>query len=182
MQTWEKLIAECKNCTKCGLCKNRKNVVFGDGNINAEVMFIGEAPGADEDALATPFVGRAGQLLNQALKALRINREECYIANICKCRPENNRVPYEQEALACLPYLEQQISFIMPKIIVCMGATPLKYLVDKNAQITKTRGIWIEKEDHKIMPTYHPAALLRDESKKVDFWEDLKKVREEIKG
>jgi DNA polymerase len=111
-----------------------------------------------------------------------MKREDYYIANICKCRPENNRVPLEEEAVACLPHLQKQISIIKPKVIVCMGATPLKYLVDKNVQITKIRGNWIQKENYIIMPTYHPAALLRDVSKKVPFWEDLKKVREYLKA
>ena len=182
MQDWDELTKECLECTACSLHTTRTNIVFGEGNVNAEVMFVGEAPGADEDVTGRPFVGKAGQLFNMALQALRIKRENCYIANICKCRPPNNRVPYEDEASTCLTYLQKQIYLIKPKIIVCMGATPLKYLVDKNEQITKIRGIWIERENYKIMPTYHPAALLRDSSKKVPFWEDFKKVKNEIKN
>ncbi|MGE5472728.1 MAG: uracil-DNA glycosylase [Ignavibacteriales bacterium] len=181
MSEWESLIKECENCKKCSLSKTRKNVVVGEGNINANIMFIGEAPGADEDASGRPFVGKAGKLLDLALKSLGINREDCYIANICKCRPENNRVPHDDEAFSCIPYLEKQISLISPKVIVCLGATPLKYLIDKNAQITKLRGSWITKGDRIYMPTFHPAALLRDETKKLPFWEDLKSVRDKLK-
>jgi len=180
MSEWEELINECEKCEKCSLSKRRTTVVVGEGNINAEIMFVGEAPGADEDATGRPFIGKAGQLLDTALKSLGINRENCYIANICKCRPENNRVPHDDEAFSCLPFLERQISLISPKIIVCMGATPLKYLIDKKAQITKLRGQWISKDNHLFMPTFHPAALLRDETKKLPFWEDLKKVRDKV--
>lgn len=182
MNELEELRKQCEACTACGLHAGRTNVVFGEGNANAEVMFIGEAPGADEDATGRPFVGRAGQLLNLALKALMIKREDCYIGNICKCRPNNNRAPYEDEAQSCLPHIRKQVSLIKPKIIVCLGATPLKYMVDRNAQITKVRGQWIVKDGHMIMPTYHPAALLRDETKKMPFWEDLKKVRDKLIG
>lgn len=181
MSEWEGLLAECKQCEKCRLHTTRTNVVFGEGNTEAELMFIGEAPGADEDMSGRPFVGKAGQLLDLALKALRIRREDCYIGNICKCRPENNRVPHEDEAAACLNYIKKQIDLIRPKVIVCMGATPLKYLVDKNAQITKVRGQWFEKEGNMIMPTYHPAALLRDQEKKLPFWEDLKKAKSKLR-
>jgi len=180
MSEWEQLINECKKCEKCSLSKTRTNVVVGEGNINAEIMFVGEAPGADEDATGRPFVGKAGKLLDIALKSLGLNRESCYIANICKCRPENNRAPHDDEAFSCLPYLERQISLVSPKVIVCMGATPLKYLIDKKAQITKLRGQWISKDPRLFMPTFHPAALLRDETKKLPFWEDLKKVRDKL--
>lgn len=182
MPEWEELIRECKTCTKCELCTKRKNVVIGEGNINARIMFVGEAPGADEDATGRPFVGKAGKLLALALTSLGIKREDCYIANICKCRPENNRVPHDNEAYSCIPYLERQISLVSPKVIICLGATPLKYLIDKNAQITKIRGQWVSKDNRIFMPTFHPAALLRDETKKLPFWEDLKNVRDKIKA
>ncbi|HBY20829.1 MAG TPA: uracil-DNA glycosylase [Clostridiales bacterium] len=175
----EELKNQCLQCEKCRLHSTRKNVVFGEGNAQADIMFVGEAPGGEEDATGIPFIGKAGQLLNLALKSLRIRREECYIGNICKCRPENNRIPYEDEALTCITYLKQQVEIIKPKVIVCLGATPLKYIVDKDAQITKSRGQWIEKGEFIIMPTFHPAALLRDESKKLPFWEDLRKVRDQ---
>ncbi|MGE5328068.1 MAG: uracil-DNA glycosylase [Deltaproteobacteria bacterium] len=182
MSEWEQLISQCEACQKCSLSQTRKNVVVGEGNINAEIMFVGEAPGADEDATGRPFVGKAGKLLDLALKSLGINREDCYIANICKCRPENNRIPHDDEAYSCLPYLEKQISMISPKVIICLGATPLKYIIDKNAQITKIRGQWLTKNGLVFMPTFHPAALLRDETKKLPFWEDLKAVRDKLKS
>jgi len=181
MSEWEWLINECEKCQKCKLSQTRTNVVVGEGNINAEIMFVGEAPGADEDATGRPFVGKAGKLLDLALKSLGLNREDCYIANICKCRPENNRVPHDDEAYSCFPFLEKQISMISPKVIVCLGATPLKYLIDKNAQITKIHGQWLTKDTRVFMPTFHPAALLRDETKKLPFWEDLRSVRDKIK-
>lgn len=182
VKEWNELLKQCTECTKCRLSNSRTKVVFGEGNTNADIVFVGEAPGADEDATGRPFVGRAGQLLDLALKSLGIKREDCYICNVCKCRPENNRIPYEDEALSCLPYLKKQISLIKPKIIVILGATPLKYLVNKNLQITKVRGEWLEKNGYLIMPTYHPAAILRDENKKLPFWEDLRKVREKLKS
>jgi len=166
-------------CTKCRLHLNRTNTVLGEGNPAATVMFIGEAPGADEDRLGRPFVGKAGQLLDKALNALEFYRDKnFYICNICKCRPENNRTPEEDEAEACLPYLRRQVAIIKPKIIVCLGATSAKHIIDKQARITLIRGKWFERKGFYIIATFHPAALLRDESKKRLFWEDLKKVKE----
>lgn len=167
------------NCTKCDLCKTRKNVVFGVGNPNADIMFIGEGPGADEDEQGEPFVGKAGKLMNQAFKGLGIKREEVYIANIVKCRPPGNRTPLKNEADACLNYLRNQVILVNPKIIVLLGNTALKNILGEEYSITKSRGKWIEKKGIKYMPTFHPAALLRDESKKVDFWNDLELVIEE---
>lgn len=149
------------------------------GNPNADLMFIGEGPGADEDEQGEPFVGRAGKLMNQAFKGLGIDRQEVYIANIVKCRPPNNRTPEKDEATACLDYLRNQVLLIKPKIVVLMGNTALKNILGEEYGITKTRGNWIVKKDIKYMPTFHPAALLRDEAKKIDFWEDLKAVKEE---
>jgi len=167
------------DCTKCRLRLNRTNTVPGEGNPAARVMFIGEAPGADEDRLGRPFVGKAGQLLDKALNALDFYRDEnFYICNICKCRPENNRTPADDEAEACIPYLRRQVVIVKPKIIVCLGAISAKYIIDKQARITSIRGEWFERKGYHIMATFHPAALLRDESKKRLFWEDLKKVKE----
>ena len=149
------------------------------GNPNSDIMFIGEGPGADEDEQGEPFVGKAGKLMNQAFKGLGIKREEVYIANIVKCRPPNNRTPEKDEAMACLDYLRNQVLIIKPKIIVLMGNTALKNILGDSFGITKTRGNWIVKKDIKYMPTFHPAALLRDEAKKIDFWNDLKLVIEE---
>lgn len=169
-----------KTCTKCGLCKNRTNTVFGVGNPKARVMFIGEGPGADEDIQGLPFVGKAGKLMNEAFKGLGINREEVYIANIVKCRPPNNRTPLKEEAASCINYLRNQVMIIKPEIIVLMGNTALKNILGEEYGITKSRGKWIVKKDIKYMPTFHPAALLRDEAKKIDFWNDLKLVVKEL--
>ena len=155
------------------------------GNPNADIMFIGEGPGADEDEQGIPFVGKAGKLMNQAFKGLGIDRDEVYIANIVKCRPPNNRNPEKDESIACLDYLRNQVLVIKPKIIVLLGSVALKNILGESYGITKTRGNWIVKKNIKYMPTFHPAALLRDEAKKLDFWEDLKLVKEEydkIKG
>lgn len=171
---FKKSIAECK---KCRLCTNRTNIVLGEGNINAKIMFIGEGPGADEDKQGLPFVGKAGQLMNKAFQALGINREEIYIANIVKCRPPSNRVPEEDEAQACLNYLRNQVVLIKPEIIVLLGSTALKNILGKEYGITAVRGKWMEKNGIKYMPTWHPAALLRDENKKIEFWQDLKELK-----
>lgn len=175
-QTWEELEKSCLNCTKCKLCNNRHNVVIGTGNKNAKIMFIGEGPGADEDIQGIPFVGRAGKLMDKAFQGVGIKREEVYIANIVKCRPPNNRNPEYEEADACKEYLESQIKLVNPEIIVLMGSVALKNILGKEYGITSSRGKWFEKEGIKYMPTFHPAALLRDETKKIDFWNDLKKV------
>lgn len=149
------------------------------GNPNADLMFIGEGPGADEDEQGEPFVGKAGKLMNQAFKGIGIDREEVYIANVVKCRPPQNRNPEKDEAVACLDYLRNQVLVIKPKIIVLLGSVALKNILGEEYGITKTRGNWIVKKDIKYMPTFHPAALLRDEAKKIDFWNDLKLVKDE---
>lgn len=153
---------------------------MGEGNPHARLMFIGEGPGADEDLTGRPFVGRAGQLLNTAIEAIGLKREDVYIANIVKCRPPGNRVPTEDEAKACIGYLRNQVVLIKPKVIVCLGATAMKYVIDASARISKIRGQWVERKGYWIMATFHPAALLRDESKKLPFWEDFKKVQEKL--
>ena len=175
---WEELEESIKNCKKCKLCTNRTNIVFGVGNKDADVMLIGEGPGADEDRLGEPFVGKAGQLMNKAFQALEINRDEVYIANIVKCRPPQNRVPEEDEAKACLNYLRNQVLLVKPKIIVLLGSTALKNIVGEEYGITASRGKWIEKKGIMNMPNWHPAALLRDETKKIEFWKDLKQVKQ----
>lgn len=179
MLTMDELSSVISSCTKCRLHQNRTNTVPGEGNHKSRIMFIGEAPGADEDRLGRPFVGKAGQLLDKALNALDFSRDKnFYICNICKCRPEGNRTPEEDEAEACLPYLRNQVAVIKPRIIVCLGATSARYIIDRQARITSIRGQWFERKGYSIMATFHPAALLRDESKKKLFWEDLKKVKE----
>lgn len=175
-QTWEELEKSIENCQKCKLCKTRQNIVFGVGNKDAEIMFIGEGPGADEDRLGEPFVGRAGKLMNMAFQMVGIKREEVYIANIVKCRPPGNRNPEDDECFACMDYLRNQVILVKPKIIVLLGSVALKNILGKEYGITASRGKWIERKGIRYMPTWHPAALLRDESKKVDFIKDLMQV------
>lgn len=178
-ETWEELEEAIKGCNKCKLYKTRQNIVFGVGNRNADIMFIGEGPGADEDRQGEPFVGRAGKLMNMAFQAVGLKREEVYIANIVKCRPPSNRNPEEDEATVCINYLRNQVMLVKPKIIVLLGSVALKNILGKEYGITTARGKWIEKKEIKYMPTWHPAALLRDEVKKIDFIKDLKLVLKE---
>ena len=178
--TWEELEKSIENCNKCKLCTGRQNIVFGTGNKNADIMLIGEGPGADEDRLGEPFVGRAGKLMNMAFDMLEIKREELYIANVVKCRPPGNRNPEEDEAMACLDYLRNQVILVKPKIIVLLGSIALKNILGKEYGITASRGIWVEKKGIWYMPTWHPAALLRDDTKKIDFVRDFQKVLEKF--
>ncbi len=176
MFSWEDLQDSCLNCRKCGLATLRKNVVIGRGNPNASMLFVGEGPGEQEDIQGLPFVGPAGKLLDLLLTALMVKEDSYYITNIVKCRPPGNRIPFDEEAFQCLPYLRTQLQMIKPKIIICLGSTATKYIVDKEAKITQVRGRIIEKKGYLIMPTFHPAALLRDSSKKRLMWDDLKSV------
>ena len=178
--TWEELEQSIKGCNRCKLYKTRQNIVFGTGNKNARVMFIGEGPGADEDRQGEPFVGRAGKLMNLAFETLGIDRNEVYIANVVKCRPPSNRNPENDEAMACLNYLRNQVILVKPEIIVLLGSVALKNILGQEYGITASRGKWFEKKGIKYMPTWHPAALLRDETKKIDFIKDLKKVVDEV--
>jgi uracil-DNA glycosylase len=162
-------------CSLCVLCKGRKNVVFGAGNIHADLMFVGEGPGRDEDIQGIPFVGEAGQLLTKMINAMLFTRSDVYIANIVKCRPPNNRNPEDNEAEICMSYLKRQIELISPKVIVVLGAVPLKYLLGKTG-ITKRRGLWDSYQGIRVMPTFHPAYLLRNPAAKKQVWEDLQKV------
>ncbi len=162
-------------CRNCELHQRRNNVVFGEGNPQAKLMFIGEGPGMDEDEQGRPFVGAAGQLLTKMINAMQFSREEVYIANIVKCRPPNNRVPLPDEANACLPYLERQIEVIQPEVIVLLGATPLQYILGLTG-IMRRRGQWGEYKGIKVMPAYHPAFLLRRPEAKRDVWSDLQEV------
>lgn len=175
-ETWEELEESIKDCKKCKLCSGRKNIVFGVGNKNARLMFIGEGPGADEDAQGEPFVGRAGKLMNLAFQTVGIKREEVYIANIVKCRPPGNRDPQEDEADACMAYLRNQVKLIKPEVIVLLGRIALQNILGHEYKITASRGKWVEKKGINYMPTWHPAALLRDEAKKIDFIRDLQLV------
>lgn len=180
--SWNELENSIIDCKKCKLCTNRTKIVFGDGNKEADIMFIGEGPGADEDALGLPFVGKAGKLMNRAFEGLGINRKNVYIANVVKCRPPANRPPEDDEANACLDYLRNQVILIKPKIVVLLGSVALKNILGKNLGITTARGHWVEKKDILYMPTWYPAAILRDESKKIDFWLDLKEVKQKAEA
>lgn len=177
-ESLESLCREAKACRRCGLRTQAAQVVFGEGNPDADLMFVGEGPGADEDSQGLPFVGAAGQLLNRILAAAEISREEVYIANVVKCRPPNNRVPNHDEVAACLPYLRRQIALIRPRILVCLGSLATQALIDPKARISQVRGQWFERDGIKMMPTFHPAALLRDPSRKRPVWEDIQKVRD----
>ena len=179
-KNWEELEKGIIECSKCSLCSRRNRIVLGEGNKNADIMFIGEGPGADEDIQGRPFIGKAGQLMNKAFEGLGIERESVYIANIVKCRPPQNRVPDRIEANACMDYLRSQVILIKPKIIVLLGSTALKNILGQEHSITKERGKWIENKGIWYMPTFHPAALLRDDNKKIDFWRDLKQVKQKL--
>ena len=165
-----------QSCRQCPLCEKRNNVVFGEGNPNADLMFIGEGPGFDEDRQGRPFVGKAGQLLDKMILAMQFTREEVYICNIVKCRPPDNRVPMPEEAAACLPYLQRQIELVSPKVIVLLGATAAHYLLNQKEGITRLRGKWLNYNGIPVMPTFHPAFLLRQESAKREAWMDLQQV------
>ena len=169
------------DCTRCRLHKQgRKQIVFGVGNPKAELMFIGEAPGADEDQQGEPFVGRAGQLLNNMIKAMGLRREDVYIANIIKCRPPGNRTPERDECETCSPFLMRQIATIKPKAIVALGAVAAKTLLAINAPMSEFRGRWFDFRGTKLAVTYHPAFLLRDPRQKKETWKDLQMVMKEL--
>jgi DNA polymerase len=161
------------DCTRCRLHKGRTNLVFGVGNVNADLMFVGEGPGADEDAKGEPFVGRAGQLLNNMISAMGIKREDVYIANVVKCRPPSNRTPEKDECDTCSPFLMRQIDVIKPKVIVALGAVAAKNLLAVNDSMANLRGRWYDFRDSKLLVTYHPAYLLRDPRQKKEAWKDL---------
>ncbi len=174
LEELEKLIC---NCTNCRLHQNRNKFVFGTGNPNADVMIIGEGPGAEEDKQGLPFVGRAGKLLTDMLKAINFERKEVFIGNVVKCRPPGNRTPLPDEMETCMPYLKKQLELIKPKLILCLGLTAARGLLKKRDSLGNLRGKIFEFEDAKIMVTYHSAALLRNPHWKKDCWEDLKKFR-----
>jgi uracil-DNA glycosylase len=161
------------DCTRCRLHKGRTKLVFGVGNVNAEIMFVGEGPGADEDAQGEPFVGRAGQLLNNMISAMGLKREDVYIANVVKCRPPGNRTPEKDECDTCSPFLMRQIDVIQPKVIVALGAVAAKNLLAMNDSMANLRGRWYDFRDSKLLVTYHPAYLLRDPRQKKEAWKDL---------
>ena len=177
MITWEELEKIVSNCRRCDLCRTRTNTVLGTGNRESDIMFIGEGPGYHEDMQGEPFVGAAGKLLDKMFAAIGFSRSDIYIANTVKCRPPENRVPLPEEQNACIDYLRCQFKLIKPKIIVCLGATAAKEIIREDFRITKERGIWFDKKGINTIATYHPSALLRDESKKRPAWEDFKAIR-----
>ncbi|MDH7480018.1 MAG: uracil-DNA glycosylase [Syntrophomonadaceae bacterium] len=177
LKSLAELQAICLNCTECGLAAGRTKVVFGEGNPQAKILLVGEGPGKTEDQTGRPFVGQAGQLLDRILASVGLKREEVFIANVVKCRPPGNRLPTPEESLACRPYLDAQIFLINPLIIICLGALATQTLIDPKGRITTLRGQWVKKEGYWLIPTYHPAALLRDPNKKRPVWEDFKEIR-----
>lgn len=181
MMDWEELEKTCLSCQSCGLCRNRHNVVFGVGPRDADVMFIGEGPGEQEDLKGEPFVGPAGHLLDDMLSIIDLSRDNCYIANIVKCRPPNNRDPLDEEQDACIGYLRSQVALIRPKIIVCLGRVAAKRLIHPDYRITKEHGTWTQKNGIWFSAIYHPSALLRDVKKRPETFDDLLALREKIR-
>ena len=181
-ETFEDIHQEIGDCTRCPLHLRRTNVVHTEGNRKARLMFVGEAPGADEDMQSRPFVGRAGQLLTKIIEAIGLKREEVLIGNVNRCRPPGNRPPTFEEASMCKPFLEREIAIVQPEVIVTLGNTALQNLLGAKQGITKLRGTFQNYKGINVMPTYHPAYLLRDPSKKREVWEDLKKVRDHLES
>jgi len=181
MYTIEELKAHCLKCNKCRLASTRTTVVFGEGNVHADIMFVGEGPGYFEDIQGRPFVGKAGQLLDKMIEAIKMKRSDVYIANVVKCRPPENRNPLDDECDACLEYLRWQVKLINPKIIVCLGAVSAKKLIDSEFKISRQRGQFVKKGNFYFMPTYHPSYLLRNEPSKKDAWEDFKNIAAKLR-
>lgn len=181
MMNWNELQRSCENCTRCGLCETRNNVVFGVGKQNSDILFIGEGPGEQEDLQGQPFVGPAGKLLDDMLSIIDLDRREnCYIANIVKCRPPHNRDPLETEQDACIDFLNQQIQLIQPKIIVCLGRIAATRLIRPDFRITREHGQWTQQDGIWMSAIYHPSALLRDVTKRPETFRDLISIREKI--
>lgn len=177
IEKWSEVENKCKNCTACQLYKTKTNTVFGVGNKDAKLMFIGEAPGEAEDLSGIPFVGAAGKLFDKYLSAVGIKREDVYIANILKCRPPQNRDPEPQEEDACMGFLREQTKLISPKHIVCLGRVSAKRIIKEDFKITKEHGIWFRKGAFDICAVYHPSALLRDETKREDMLKDMIEIK-----
>ncbi len=178
-ESLEDLRCAVEACSECQLCRGRRNVVFGEGDPDADLMFIGEGPGADEERVGQPFVGRAGELLTKMIQAMQFTRDQVYLASVIKCRPPGNRNPKIDEASACLPYLNRQIQLVKPKVLVLLGGVPLQHLLGLQS-IMKHRGVWQTYMGIPTMPTYHPAFLLRSPSRKADVWHDLQQVMKKV--
>ena len=182
MLNWDDLQAACNSCSKCGLCENRRNMVFGVGDRNADILFVGEGPGEQEDIQGEPFVGPAGKLLDEMLCIIDLDRRtNCYIANIVKCRPPGNRDPLDSEQDACIDYLRNQVALIKPKIIVCLGRIAARRLIDPEYRITQDHGKFVQKNGIWMTAIYHPSALLRDEGKRPATFLDLLGIRDKIR-
>ena len=179
--SWAQLYEDLSGCQRCRLCEHRTNVVPGEGNPNARLMFIGEGPGQEEDRQGRPFVGRSGELLTRMIHAIGIERSEVYICNVVKCRPPQNRNPEPDEAEACLNYLRAQVALVRPKVIVLLGKVACRYTLGEEIFITRDHGRWFERKGTWFIPTFHPSALLRDPTKKRDAWDDFQKIREKLK-
>ena len=180
METWEELRKSCADCHACSLADTRTNVVFGDGCETAEVLFVGEAPGATEDEQGLPFVGRAGKMLDDMLELIGLDRTKVYIANVVKCRPPENRDPLHVEEDACIGYLRRQTALIKPKIIVCLGRISAMRIIKEDFKITREHGLFFERNGVQMTALYHPAALLRDPGKRPDTFDDLKALQKKI--
>lgn len=179
--SWSSLLADVRACEKCALCRGRMNVVPGEGDPNADLMFIGEGPGAEEDRLGRPFVGRSGELLTKMIHAIGLERSEVYICNVVKCRPPANRDPAPEEAETCLPYLRAQVALVRPRVIALLGRVACQYTLREQISVTRDHGRWFERKGVWMMPTFHPAALLRDPARKRDAWEDFQKLRDKLR-
>lgn len=178
---WETLQAQCLQCRRCELSRTRQNVVFGVGPRDAEILFVGEGPGQQEDIHGEPFVGPAGHFLDDMLSIIGLGRHNCYIGNIVKCRPPQNRDPLQTEQDACIPWLRMQTKLLQPKIIVCLGRIAAMKLIREDFKITREHGQWVEKGGIWFTALYHPSALLRDESKRPDTFRDLKKLQAKVR-
>jgi len=179
-ETLLKVREDLGECTRCKLHKTRNKIVFGDGSAKAQLVFVGEGPGADEDAQGLPFVGRAGKLLTQMIEAMGLHRSDVYICNVVKCRPPGNRQPEPDEVSKCSPFLFRQLDVLQPKVIVCLGATAAQTLLQTNRSISHFRGQWMDFRGYKMLATYHPAYLLRNPAAKGEVWKDLQKVMAEL--
>ncbi|WMJ78216.1 MULTISPECIES: uracil-DNA glycosylase [unclassified Sedimentibacter] len=181
MYSMNELKKYCYKCHKCRLSETRTNVVFGEGNEQADIMFVGEGPGYNEDIQGRPFVGKAGQLLDKMIEAINLKRDDVYIANVVKCRPPENRNPFDDESSVCLEFLRWQVKLVNPKIIVCLGAVSAKNLINPDLKISRERGKFVKKGKIYFIPTYHPSYLLRNEAAKKDAWEDFKSIDAKLK-
>ena len=182
MDSWDELKTECASCRACPLCEGRHNLVFGVGNEHADLMFVGEGPGEQEDLQGVTFVGPAGKLLDSMLEMIDLDRSRIYIANMVKCRPPHNRDPQASEMAACRAWLDRQIALVDPKLIVCLGRISAMALIREDFRITREHGLWFDKDGRRILATFHPSALLRDPSRRPEAFMDLREIRKEYRA